>query len=81
MKKTLLLTACICFSFNAYSQDKKIAEDCFNKGDYKCAEEQYSKLAEKNRSRNSNPNIMIIWELPKEDQEKLLLLLNPMNLP
>ncbi|WP_343680494.1 tetratricopeptide repeat protein [Chryseobacterium arthrosphaerae] len=47
MKKTLLLTACIYFSFNAYSQDKKIAEDCFNKGDYKCAEEQYSKLAEK----------------------------------
>ncbi len=47
MKKTLLLTACICFSLNGYAQDKKLAEDCFKKGDYKCAEEQYSKLAEK----------------------------------
>lgn len=47
MKKTLLPTAFICLSFHVYAQDKKLAEDCFQKGDYKCAEEQYSKLAEK----------------------------------
>ncbi|PKF73456.1 tetratricopeptide repeat protein [Chryseobacterium sp. PMSZPI] len=47
MKKPLLLLASICFSFTTYAQDKKLAEDCFKKADYKCAEEQYSKLAEK----------------------------------
>ncbi|WP_284460705.1 tetratricopeptide repeat protein [Chryseobacterium sp.] len=47
MKKPLLLLASICFSLNFYAQDKKIAEECFKKADYKCAEEQYSKLAEK----------------------------------
>lgn len=47
MKKPLLLTAFICSSFSLYAQDKNKAEDCFKKADYKCAEEQYSKLAEK----------------------------------
>ncbi|MDR6525832.1 tetratricopeptide (TPR) repeat protein [Chryseobacterium rhizosphaerae] len=47
MKKPLLLLTSICFSLNFYAQDKKIAEECFKKADYKCAEEQYSKLAEK----------------------------------
>ncbi|AZA83074.1 hypothetical protein C1637_20000 [Chryseobacterium lactis] len=47
MKKTLLLVVSICFSFTGHAQDKKRAEECFNKADYKCAEEQYSKLAEK----------------------------------
>lgn len=30
-----------------HAQDKKIAEECFSKANYKCAEEQYTKLAEK----------------------------------
>lgn len=47
MKKFLLLSASICLSLNVYAQDKKLAEDCFKKADYKCAEEQYSRLAEK----------------------------------
>lgn len=47
MKKTLLLTAFLCASFSLYAQDKKTAEECFKKADYKCAEEQYTKLAEK----------------------------------
>ncbi|MBV8325274.1 tetratricopeptide repeat protein [Chryseobacterium sp.] len=47
MKKTLLVVTSLCFSLNFYAQDKKLAEDCFKKADYKCAEEQYSKLAEK----------------------------------
>ncbi len=47
MKKVLLLSVSICFSLNVYAQDKKLAEDCFKKADYKCAEEQYSRLAEK----------------------------------
>ncbi|MFZ4927908.1 tetratricopeptide repeat protein [Chryseobacterium sp. Mn2064] len=47
MKKSLLLAAFICFLSNAKAQDKKLAEECFNKADYKCAEEQYLKLAEK----------------------------------
>ncbi|PQA95078.1 hypothetical protein B0A69_06405 [Chryseobacterium shigense] len=47
MKKSLLLTALICSSFSLYAQDKKMAEECFKKADYKCAEEQYTKLAEK----------------------------------
>jgi len=47
MKKSLLLTALVCFSFHLYAQDKKTAEECFKKADYKCAEEQYSKLVEK----------------------------------
>ncbi|UKB85593.1 tetratricopeptide repeat protein [Chryseobacterium sp. MEBOG06] len=47
MKKKLLLAVTICLTFNAFSQDKKLAEDCFKRADYKCAEEQYLKLAEK----------------------------------
>lgn len=48
MKKSLLLLASISFfSLNIYGQDKKMAEECFKKADYKCAEEQYSQLAEK----------------------------------
>lgn len=47
MKKTLLLAALTCTSFYLYGQDKKTAEECMKKADYKCAEEQYSKLAEK----------------------------------
>ncbi|RMZ59812.1 tetratricopeptide repeat protein [Chryseobacterium nematophagum] len=46
MKKNLLLLSFIFSSFNFYAQDKTIAEDCFKKADYKCAEEQYSKLAQ-----------------------------------
>lgn len=45
MKKHLLLALALT-SLNFYAQDAKIAEDCFKKADYKCAEEQYSKLAE-----------------------------------
>jgi tetratricopeptide (TPR) repeat protein len=30
-----------------HAQDKKTAEECFSKANYKCAEEQYTKLAEK----------------------------------
>lgn len=47
MKKTLLLLAFISLSLDVYAQDKNKAEECFKKADYKCAEEQYSKLAEK----------------------------------
>ncbi|WP_288448282.1 tetratricopeptide repeat protein [uncultured Chryseobacterium sp.] len=47
MKKKLLLAASFCISLNFSAQDKKLAEECFNKADYKCAEEQYLKLAEK----------------------------------
>lgn len=47
MKKHLLLVV-LAFTFaNLYSQDAKTAEECFKKADYKCAEEQYAKLAEK----------------------------------
>lgn len=49
MKKSLFLLAAIFASFNLNAQDKKIAEDCFQKADYKCAEEQYSKLAQSER--------------------------------
>ena len=45
MKKHLLffsLTLSACHFITA--QDKKLAEECFKKADYKCAEEQYSKL-------------------------------------
>lgn len=45
MKKHLLLALAF-IPLNFYAQDKKIAEECFKKADYKCAEEQYSKLAE-----------------------------------
>lgn len=48
MKKHLLILSLgflpLSFSF---AQDKKIAEDCMKKADFKCAEEQYLKLAEK----------------------------------
>lgn len=47
MKKSLLLLVSLGFSLNIYAQDKIKAEECFKKADYKCAEEQYSKLAEK----------------------------------
>lgn len=47
MKKHLLLVLLAFTSANLYSQDAKTAEECFKKADYKCAEEQYSKLAEK----------------------------------
>lgn len=47
MKKSLFLTALMCTSLFLYGQDKKTAEECLRKADYKCAEEQYSKLAEK----------------------------------
>ncbi|WP_312389054.1 tetratricopeptide repeat protein [Chryseobacterium sp.] len=47
MKKHLLFLAFGLFSLNFYAQDKAKAEECFKKADYKCAEEQYSKLAEK----------------------------------
>ncbi|WP_299178559.1 tetratricopeptide repeat protein [uncultured Chryseobacterium sp.] len=45
MKNHLLLVFAFT-SLNFYAQDAKIAEECFKKADYKCAEEQYSKLAE-----------------------------------
>ncbi|MDN3693854.1 tetratricopeptide repeat protein [Chryseobacterium tructae] len=51
MKKSLLLLVSISFSLNVFAQDKKMAEECFKKADYKCAEEQYSKLAEKEQIR------------------------------
>lgn len=47
MKKHLLLGALAFTSCTFYAQDKKIADECFKNADYKCAEEQYSKLAEK----------------------------------
>ncbi|WBV60584.1 tetratricopeptide repeat protein [Chryseobacterium camelliae] len=49
MKKHLLLFTFVTFSTvqSFHSQDKKIAEECFSKANYKCAEEQYLKLAEK----------------------------------
>jgi tetratricopeptide (TPR) repeat protein len=46
MKKRLLILAVALVSANANAQDKKIAEECFQKADYKCAEEQYAKLAQ-----------------------------------
>ncbi|WP_347218503.1 tetratricopeptide repeat protein [Chryseobacterium sp.] len=51
MKKSLLLLVSISFSLHGFAQDKKSAEECFKKADYKCAEEQYSKLAEKEQIR------------------------------
>lgn len=51
MKKSLLLLASITFSLNVFAQDKKMAEECFKKADYRCAEEQYSKLVEKEQIR------------------------------
>lgn len=51
MKKSLLVLASLGFSLNVFAQDKKMAEECFKKADYKCAEEQYSKLAEKEQIR------------------------------
>ncbi|UHO36774.1 tetratricopeptide repeat protein [Chryseobacterium capnotolerans] len=51
MKKSLLLLVSLSFSLHAFAQDKKMAEECFKKADYKCAEEQYSKLAEKEQIR------------------------------
>lgn len=49
MKTKLFLLTLATFSAaqSLYGQDKKIAEECFNKADYKCAEEQYTKLADK----------------------------------
>ncbi|PWN69345.1 hypothetical protein C1631_014925 [Chryseobacterium phosphatilyticum] len=47
MKRTFLLLAFTGLSFNFSAQDKNLAEDCFKKADYKCAEEQYVKLVEK----------------------------------
>ncbi len=49
MKKHLLLFTFATFSTAQlfYGQDKKIAEECFSKANYKCAEEQYAKLADK----------------------------------
>ncbi|MET3037112.1 tetratricopeptide repeat protein [Chryseobacterium sp. NRRL B-14859] len=47
MRKPLLLAVSISFSLGIYAQDKMTAEGCFKKADYKCAEEQYLKLAEK----------------------------------
>ncbi|HEX7870450.1 MAG TPA: tetratricopeptide repeat protein, partial [Chryseobacterium sp.] len=45
MRKHLLILSLAFTSFIFLSaQDKKIAEECFKKADYKCAEEQYSKL-------------------------------------
>ncbi|WP_419868064.1 tetratricopeptide repeat protein [Chryseobacterium sp. CT-SW4] len=43
--KTFLLIPIITISSLHYAQDAKIADECFKKADYKCAEEQYSKLA------------------------------------
>ncbi|MEJ5103779.1 tetratricopeptide repeat protein [Chryseobacterium sp. MYb328] len=51
MKKSLLLLVFVSFSFHVFAQDKKMAEECFKKADYKCAEEQYSKLADKEQIR------------------------------
>lgn len=51
MKKTLLFVVSLSFSLHTFAQDKKMAEDCFKRADYKCAEEQYSKLAEKEQIR------------------------------
>ncbi|MBB4805213.1 tetratricopeptide (TPR) repeat protein [Chryseobacterium defluvii] len=47
MKKHLLFITLVFTSANFYTQDAKTAEECFKKADYKCAEEQYTKLAEK----------------------------------
>jgi tetratricopeptide (TPR) repeat protein len=51
MKKTLLLLVSVSFSLNILGQDKKMAEECFKKADYKCAEEQYAKLVDKEQIR------------------------------
>lgn len=48
MKKCLLILTVAATSLQFLpAQDKKMAEDCLKKGDFKCAEEQYSRLAEK----------------------------------
>lgn len=48
MKKHLLVLTLAVSSLQFFSaQDKKIAEECMLKADYKCAEEQYTKLADK----------------------------------
>ena len=48
MKKHLILLTLAFSSLQFFSaQDKKIAEECMKKADFKCAEELYTKLAEK----------------------------------
>ncbi|KNB60176.1 tetratricopeptide repeat protein [Chryseobacterium sp. Hurlbut01] len=48
MKKHLLIITLAFSSLQFFSaQDKKTAEECMQKADFKCAEEQYTKLAEK----------------------------------
>lgn len=48
MKKHLFVLTLAVSSLQFFSaQDKKIAEECMQKADFKCAEEQYTKLAEK----------------------------------
>lgn len=50
MKNILLLSALgISSLFYAQMQDRKAADDCFNKGDFRCAESEYLKLAEKEK--------------------------------
>lgn len=46
MKKHLSFLTLALLSLNFYAQDKKTAEECFQKADYKCAEEQYAALAQ-----------------------------------
>lgn len=47
MKKHLFIITLAVFPYQYFfSQDKKAADDCMQKADYKCAELQYSKLAE-----------------------------------
>lgn len=47
MKKHLLIMTVAFLSLQFFSaQDKKTAEECMQKADFKCAEEQYTKLAE-----------------------------------
>lgn len=47
MRKYLFFVAVAFISSDFYTQDLKTAEECFKKANYTCAEEQYSKLAEK----------------------------------
>jgi hypothetical protein len=69
MKKTLLLTACICFSLNGYAQDKKLAEDCFKKEITNVLKNNTPNWQKKSKSRNFSQNIMTISEPLREDRE------------
>ena len=50
MKKIFLPFILFCaVPFSAQMLDRKAADDCFNKGDFRCAEAEYAKLADKEK--------------------------------